>query len=102
MEGKPQYRYNRVRPTRSVTSDANFNGEIQFEWAATSDVMVDLAHAYLDLNATLVKGGGNWILGATDNASDNNQGICQNPMGALFKSGVLYINDKEVNKKTNE
>lgn len=105
MEGKPQYRYHKIRPTRAITSDVDFNGEIQFEWASTSDLRVDLAHSFLDLRATLNKTA-SWSLGArtaaspdlAGNASANNEGVAQNPFGALFKSGVLYINDKEVSR----
>lgn len=97
MENKPSFRYHQIRPTRSVTGTGNFNGEIQFEFASTSDVRIDLNNAYMDLRCDVTKSTA-WILGATNNVQANNQGICQNPYSALFKSKTLFINDVEVSQ----
>lgn len=99
---KSQYRFNVVRPTRAVTSNNDFTGEIQFEFISTSDVMMDLQNSYLNINTTLVKPN-DWVFGnggslVTDQAPAENEGLCQNPFGALFKSGSLFINDVDTSR----
>lgn len=106
---KTQYRYNRIRPTRGVDG-SNFNGEIQFEFASTSDVRLDLQNAYIEVRGSLTNAV-DWELGDTpttdatgadlgkfDQTRAKNNGFCQNPFTTLFKSAVLYVNDKEVSR----
>lgn len=107
MQGKVGYRFNQIRPDRSVTGTSNFNGQIDFQFSPNASDLTDLKSSFIEARIELTKAA-NWDFAGGDvgaafgdscvSAVTERDGVAQNCFATLFKTARLTINDVEVSR----